>query len=337
MPELQDMDPAAQERAVYALAESALASWDGEFSDLSLIKYRENAVFSVVRNGTTRFALRVHRLDYHTDASLRSELQWVRYLASAGIGVPEIIPAASGDEFALATAPGLSRPRQADMLGWLEGGPIGSVEEGLNGTAEEQAALYFEVGALAARLHQHTSVWTLPQQFSRHAWDHDGFIGAEPFWGRFWELDGISPEHLATIQRAVEQCRAELLAYGITKDNYGLIHADFVPENIIQADGKLFLIDFDDCGFGWHMFELATALYFHLEAENYKQIRRAMIEGYRSVRTLDDRDLKMIEVFLFLRSTTYLGWVHTRSETETARELKPFFIDTTVRLAQALG
>lgn len=336
MPELSEMNLADQERAVYALAEASLTNWPGDYSKLRLIKYRENAVFSVVRDGTTKFALRVHRLDYHSDASLRSELQWVRFLAAAGIGVPEIIPTASGDEFALATAPGLSRPRQVDMLGWLEGGPIGSVEEGLNGTFEQQAALYFNIGALAGRLHEQTSSWTLPDHFSRHAWDEDGLIGAEPFWGRFWELDGLSSGQLTTIQRAVERSRAELAAYGVARENYGLIHADFVPENIIQTDGRLFLIDFDDCGFGWHMFELATALYFLRDAENYEAIQHALIEGYRSVRMLDERDLRMIDVFLFLRSTTYLGWVHTRSETETARELKPFFVDATVRLAQAI-
>ena len=30
---------------------------------------------------------------------------------------------------------------------------------------------------------------------------------------------------------------------------------------MVQGD-RIKLIDFDDAGFGWHLFELATALYF---------------------------------------------------------------------------
>ncbi len=34
------------------------------------------------------------------------------------------------------------------------------------------------------------------------------------------------------------------------------------------------LIDFDDAGFGWHLFELATALYFEME-QDYFAVPRA--------------------------------------------------------------
>jgi hypothetical protein len=32
-------------------------------------------------------------------------------------------------------------------------------------------------------------------------------------------------------------------------------------------------------------------------------------------------------MFLAARGTTYLGWVHTRQETETARELTPMLVE----------
>ena len=44
--------------------------------------------------------------------------------------------------------------------------------------------IYFALGALIARCHLATLAWTAPAHFTRHALDHDGFVGDEPFWGR---------------------------------------------------------------------------------------------------------------------------------------------------------
>ena len=65
-----------------------------------------------------------------------------------------------------------------------------------------------------------------------------------------------------------------------------MIHADFVAENLMVDGDSVRLIDFDDAGFGWHLFELATALYFEMEEEHYPDAYRALIEGYREYRTL---------------------------------------------------
>src|SRR5258708_24971555 len=113
-----------------------------------------------------------------------------------------------------------------------------------------------------------------------------------------------------------------------------MIHADFVPENLLRAESSLMLIDFDDAGFGWHMFELATALYFHLDTPHFEAIRAALLAGYQSVRPLSDAYVQQLPLFLLLRSITYLSWVHTRRETETARELMPMFVERTVELAR---
>ena len=46
------------------------------------------------------------------------------------------------------------------------------------------------------------------------------------------------------------------------------------------------VIDFDDAGYGWHLFEIATSLYFIRRDSIYEQARDAVIEGYRQLRTL---------------------------------------------------
>lgn len=316
------------------LARTAVTRWSGEFSDLSLVKYRENAVFSVKDGSGRRYALRVHRSEYHTDSELLSELQWMDAMRREGIATPPVIPSADGSLFVVVAHPAIPEPRQVDMLGWLDGEPVGAIEEQQASDAEDVHALYQRIGRLAGELHNRTVEWPLPAGFTRHAWDADGLLGQQPFWGRFLDLPALGGAGRELIQRACLKAGRDLSDFGISEANYGLIHADFVPENLLQDGDRLLLIDFDDSGFGWHMFELATALYFHVEDPHFETMRNAVVKGYRSIRPLSDGDWAQLPLFLFLRSLTYLGWVHTRHETETARSLTPMFVERTEKLAR---
>ncbi|CAH0352770.1 phosphotransferase [Sphingobium sp. CECT 9361] len=316
------------------LARIALARWPGEYDNLSLIKYRENAVFSAHRNDGERVAVRVHRHAYHSDRALRSELLWMQSLAEGGIAVPPILPSLDGHVFETVSAPGVPEPRQIDVLGWLPGTPAGTSEEGLNLDEAGAERLFFDAGVLAAMMHDHVGMVEFGEDFERHAWDAEGLIGPDPFWGRFMELELLSSEERALLSAARAQAALDLAAFGQGSHNYGLIHADFVPENLLIEDGRLKLIDFDDGGFGWHMFDLATALYFNLDHPAYTIMERALFEGYRTVRKLPEDHEATLPLFMFLRSTTYLGWVQTRPETQTARELGPFLVERCCLVAE---
>ena len=114
------------ERMTTAAGE-VLAHWNLDGATLELIKYRENAVFSVERDDF-RGALRLHRSGYHSDAELRSELQWMQALDSTGIQVPEPIATATDDLFVRHSSDGLPGPLQVDLFKWIDGAQLGSVE-----------------------------------------------------------------------------------------------------------------------------------------------------------------------------------------------------------------
>lgn len=334
MPDFYDLSEADQARCMGELAVAALERWGGNFRDVELVKYRENAVFSVFDETGRRFALRIHRHGYHSDEELLSEIQWMNALRADGLAVPEIIPAKDGAPFVIVSAPSIPEARQVDLLGWLDGSPVGATEDLPSSDNGELAGLYRAAGALAARVHNQSSAWSMPTSFTRHAWDEEGLLGENPFWGPFWELAKLDDADRLLIGKARAKASVELASIGKASQSYGLIHADFVPENLLKRGDQLMLIDFDDAGFGWHMFELATALYFHLDAPYYPSIRDALIAGYRSQRPLADEEWERLPLFLLLRSLTYLGWVHTRHETQTARELTPMLIERTRGLAK---
>lgn len=308
-----------------------LRQWGIAGAALELIKYRENAVFCVHHDGR-RSALRIHRYGYHSDAELRSELQWMRALADSGIQVPTAIPTVSGESFISYEAPGLPGPVQMDLFEWISGEQPGSVEHGWADRAAI-AHVYRTLGELAARVHNQSSTWSAPAGFTRHAWDAEGLAGDRPFWGRFWELESASEGQRDLLARARARVFRDLARLDRSPETYSMIHADFLPENLLVEEGRVRLIDFDDAGFGWHLFELATPLYLIADEPYFAEARDALVAGYRRHRRLPDEMLEKLPLFMVARGLSYVSWVHTRRQTETARELTPMLLDSACRRA----
>jgi len=316
------------------LAYEALKQWEMSPESIELIKYRENAVFKVLTLDGKQFALRLHRPDYHDDAELRSELQWISALENSGVDVPSVIPAANGQLLINAEISSVPQARQADLFAWVNGDQLGSLEDGLEGDKTIVRENFLKIGEIAANLHDQACNWEMPDNFKRHSWDIDGLVGDAPFWGPFWELESLTNEQKTLLIQAKEQAKKDLAAFGKTAQNFSMIHADFVPENLLVDGDIVRLIDFDDAGFGWHMFEIATALYFIQDDPNYSIARDSLIDGYRKNRALPDADVARLNLFLALRGFTYLGWVQSRSETETAQELTPYLVEMACRTAE---
>lgn len=330
---LAQMSPADQLEALRSTARDALCQWDLAGASLDLLKHRENAVFKVAA-GDEHYALRVHRPGYHSNEALRSELQWMESLAEAGVDVPRIVPTAAGEPFALENVSGIAPPIQVDLFEWIEGRQLGSVEAGVTEDSSAVRELYRSLGRLAAALHDQSEKWRPPAPFVRHAWDENGLAGERPFWGRFLELPLLSAGERELLSAARVRVHRELGALPKDATGYSMIHADFSPENVLVDGERLRLIDFDDAGFGWHLFELVTPLFFLMDEPYFEDAKAAVIDGYRQRRRLDEEQLARLPLFFLARAFTYLSWVHTRPETETARELTPMLIEVSCKLAE---
>ena len=329
------LEECVQTEHYITLATAALQEWGMADATISLLKQRENAVFAVVQPDGSRAAMRIHRFGYHSDDALRSELQWMRELDEFGVHTPVAIPTLTGELFALVQVPDVPERRQVDLLRWVSGQPIGSIEQGVHDIAAAERN-YRLGGRLVGRMHGFTRQWSPPAGFTRHAFDADGLAGDNPFWGRFWELEALDPEQRRKVLAARAGIYAELIAYGQGADRYGLIHADPLPENfLLDTDGTLRIIDFDDAGYGWLLFDFATALFFYLGHDYFDQLLAAMVEGYCEEQDLPAEFAEKLPLFLLLRGLTYLGWAHTRRDTDTAREMTPAIVEGVMQLVDA--
>jgi Ser/Thr protein kinase RdoA (MazF antagonist) len=320
----------AQALRLAALARAALPAWGLEGAGLALLKYRENAVFRVDGAGGARFALRVHRPGYRSDAAVRSEVAWMRALAEAGVPTPAVQPTRAGDVLVYAEAPGVPEPRQCDLLDWVQGAPLGSLEHGVDLAPEALGRSYRTVGRIAGRLHAHAAAWEPPPGFERPSWDAASLVGADPAFGRFWELPGIPDEALGPLLAARDRAHARLAALPAPR---ALVHGDLIPDNLLVQGDAVRVIDFDDCGWSWVGFELVTSLFPLLVSGGFDVGREAWLEGYRELRPFPDAELEAVPDFVMARALSYLGWPAGRPEIATQRKLVPFLVQRIAELA----
>ena len=302
---------------LHAIAHRASAHWPLDVTSLTLVSQSENTVFRLETSDRGSFALRLHRPGYHSLPELESEQIWTRALAEGGIAIPKVEPTEDGRYYVEASLGTAETTRQAGLIQWLPGEALAEVlaDQPPDSLLHDT---YFALGALIAQCHLATLAWTPPAHFSRHAFDHDGFVGNAPFWGRFWELSLTTQSNRERLTAIRDALSAHLQAMPKNRHNFGMIHADLHANNVLRNIDKLFVIDFDDAGFGWHAFDLAVAVYDQLDyfhpTPRFDIASKALMAGYASVRPDCDESFAQLPVFLLIRSLMLLTWIEDRPE-----------------------
>ncbi|ABX64322.1 MULTISPECIES: phosphotransferase enzyme family protein [Brucella] len=291
---------------------AALAFWGLPEQMPELLKYRENAVFKVRLRDGNPAALRLHRPGYHARAALVSELAWMDDLRKHAIAVPQPLAALDG-AFLVALVSPDGATCHADLIGWVEGEPLGETGTPLSRHGRDLPAVFHAIGGEMARMHEAADGFSRPAGFERPAWDVAGLLGDAPFWGRFWDCETLSAQDRIYLSRLREDLSVVLADLAPQLDQ-GLIHADLVRENVFLRDGSVAFIDFDDCGFGFRLFDLATVLLRNRREPDYPALRAALLSGYEAVRPRLAREFEHLPLFLLLRALTYIGWAAARPE-----------------------
>jgi hypothetical protein len=98
----------------------------------------------------------------------------------------------------------------------------------------------------------------------------------------------------------------------------------FPAEDVaISVDGDaVAVIDFDDCGFCWYLYDLGATLTLYEDAPNVDELVASWVDGYRAVAPLCAEDEREIPTFLMLRRLMVSAYVGLRSDTELADKLR---------------
>ena len=305
------------EQEARRIAHAALARYGFDDVELHFVKYRENFVFRAECGGEA-YAVRLHRQGLHSVAEVRTELAYLQALRQRGFAVPEAIHTLDGESICIVDD-GAGGEVHVTLQRWIaDAEPLGDCGEAFEGVSPLTVEHFHQLGAMAASLHNHTEELGQLPGFTRAAWDLEGLVGEQPLWGNPLDLHVLSEADRALLADAMARLTGGLTELGTDPAVYGVIHADFTPENILVRGEELILIDFDDFGEGWHLFELATILFFYRPDPRFHQFADAVMAGYRTRRPLDERQLQMWSGMLLARGLTYLGWAAERPDEETS-------------------
>ncbi|GHB28469.1 homoserine kinase [Salinicola rhizosphaerae] len=321
---------ALDDAAVTRLAEAAVARYSEPFrGEVRLLCRSENATFVVEGNRGERYALRLHRGGYHRREDIASELAWLAALRDAGHQVPEPIADRDGETVLTLPLEDANRDpdgeRHAVLFGWISGDmPTNAVHP----------RAFRRLGEITAHLHRHSRGWQRPAGFQRIVWNHETMVGDGGHWGNWRDAPNLKTSDWPVIERALAKIGAELAAYGQSPQRYGLIHADLRLTNLLLEGHETRVIDFDDCGFGWYLHDLAAALSFEEHHPRAAEWVDQWLAGYRQVTTLEQADLDIIPAMIAQRRIQLLAWAGSHAQTQQAVDLGPDWADHSVRLVQ---
>lgn len=311
------------------LANASLSLWDlPEDATARLINVSENATYLVEAAAGHKSILRVHRENYHTRRAIECELAWLDALSAENtVTTPGYYIGKDGSAIQEAQAPGLANPRFMVLFQFVEG--EAPDESG------DMSAGFEQLGAIAAKCHQQAIQWEKPQPFKRLTWDVEAVFGDAPTWGNWRRAPEVTEDVTAVLDAVEATIRGRLAAYGKGPERYNLIHADMRLANLLIDNKGTRLIDFDDCGYGWLMYDFAAAISFIEDDPRIPDYKAAWLRGYQSIRPLAPEDLIEIDTFIMLRRMALLAWIGSHIEAPEPQKLAPGFAATTAHLGQA--
>lgn len=296
---------------------------------VKMINLSENATYGIVAPDGQRWALRIHRDGYHSKAAIASELAWLMDLRNSGVVVtPRPVKGLNGEIIQEVSHPALAVPRYVVLSDWETGS-----EPGIG----QNLIKPFEIlGEVTARMHEHARKWRRPSFFTRFTWDFETSLGEEkPHWGRWRDGMGVGPAEAKLFGRTVDVIGNRLGSYGKGNERFGLIHCDLRLANLLIDGDAVKVIDFDDCGFGWYMYDAATPVSFYEHEPQVPDLIEAWKVGYRKAGILSREDEAEIPTFVMLRRLLLVAWIGSHSETDLAKSMGLPYTEGTMGLCEA--
>ena len=280
----------AQFRRLTSLAHRALRDYDLGDVSLSPLQYIQNATWDAQCRSGERYVLRVHAPRWHDAAAIRSELRWLEALRGDGFIVSAPVRTLRRGLWTTASTEGIPEARVCTLLTWVPG---------WSPKKRRTPAIVRAIGRLMARLHEHVSQFRIPESFVRPRWDHSRLFRRDAETDTGWER--LSRRQVRLFQAVSERVAKVMERLGTERRVFGLIHADLIFANVLFHRGETCAIDFDDCGFGYFLYDMAILLDRIEMRQDYSTLRAALLDGYRQVRPLAAEHEAYLDLFLLAR------------------------------------
>lgn len=274
---MQDVVATVSEQWESPLADELLLQWEHDAIRPQYWRSSANFVFFCEIRGRDH-VLRFNHEDERTAEIIQSEIDFVNALAGSGLNVAKPIRSKSGNYVeSVSTSHGIFH---AVIFEALPGKQL-DLEELSAPQIRQWGQALGELHHAAARL----------RTSGRPGWQEQ-LAAAEK---------SLS-EGDYQARQAITRLISDLQTLALSEDNYGLIHFDFEPDNLIWNEGGPGVIDFDDCAWNWFAADIACAVEDLVSAQGTNAGLRSepfllFMQGYRSVRPIEQAELEHIPLF----------------------------------------
>ena len=298
-----DLPEKEQVYRLHEFAHAALEKFGFNQYQLTFLQHLLNTTFRIDCN-QGRYLVRIHRAKTRT--AVASELAWLEALAHETT-VPVQIPQRSLDEKLIVTEKreGVPESYPVTVLSWLEGEILPQDCRSIHH--------FYRLGQLVAKLHHHAQRWIPPFQLDRPFYDSTSVFGDDDV--TYKRLPEASRDHLQTLHEQVQEVEECL---GKSPERFGLIHSDLSFGNVLFTVDEVLPIDFDDCGFGYYLYDLAVILAGPWEKPGFQQRCEALLQGYREICELPNDHLSLIPTFMAMRASSLGQWDRLRTLLHTS-------------------
>lgn len=285
------------------IVEQALLLYGLEQAASFLLQYEDNAVYRIVTRTGEVFVLRVSAINGHKVDVQYSEIQWLMALRQeTDLPVPQPIFNTNGALVTTVDIHEAAGPRHCALFSWVPGELP---------TPEISSQVFARMGAFTAHLHEHAEHFVPPAGFVRPHWDWQCVFGI----GQRDLHSSLSLEQRVLLEAVSIRMQDELRILGTQLDQWGLIHADLHRDNVlVTKDEQVGAIDFDDCGWGYYLFDIASLLDSFSrrviqDPQKYLAMREVYLMGYDQIRHLPDQLDAQLTACKALRDMVTLNFI----------------------------
>ena len=258
----------------------------------------------VIRCASARYSMRIYRHENYPSDEIDFEVDALNYLHKQGFPVAYPIARKSGGYITEISAH--EGVRYVLVTLFAEG-------SSLECSSVDEFRLY---GKSLASLHEASQDFTTPHK--KKDLDLNNFIDdsvklIEPFLSH-------RPKDLEALNQYVENARSRVLRIGADCMDVGFCHGDVHGGNAHLHDGVLTHFDFEECGFGYRIYDLATFNWAFDLNDSKSENWLAFLDGYESVRRISTEDIELLDTFVLLRHVWLIAF-HMRNAGDFGGEL----------------
>lgn len=303
-----------------------LYSLEGNLS-VHLLMMSENATFCVTNECGEKRVLRVHRPQYNSPQEIESELIWMSEIKNSNlVAVPRTFVGKNGQVLQQFELDGVKY--HCSMISFMKGFTLSHLSH------EETVSYMKVIGETTAKLHQQAKKRDSNRPLTRKQWTFENMFGKNSIWGDWKEYFPLTPEDVSLFSNVLTILEGKLEQFSQLPNTFGIIHADMHPKNIIVDEDCFQIIDFDDCGYGFYLYDLGCTL---VSYSDFLPIYiQSWVEGYQKVCTLSETEKEMLLPFVILRRILRFAWLASHSESDTAHTMNhENYLQITRQLVQA--